>query len=208
MLGEAARSEADAKRYFDRYMKAIDAIGKSAGKPANAHSDLLMARPGISVKLSALHPRFEAGKEMRLAEELAPRLLTLLKAARAQALAVTIDAEEQNRLEPLLDQFAIAFTDPALEGWDGLGIAVQAYGKRAVPVLRWLRALAERSGQPHPRAPCQRGLLGQRDQMGAGARARRLPRVHAKASHRRVVSRLHAAAACLSESVLSAVRHP
>ena len=150
MLGEAARSEADAKRYFDRYMKAIDAIGKSAGKPANAHSDLLMARPGISVKLSALHARFEAGKEMRLTEELAPRLLTLLKAARAQALAVTIDAEEQNRLEPLLDQFAIAFTDPALEGWDELGIAVQAYGRRAVPVLRWLRALAERSGRRIP----------------------------------------------------------
>ena len=105
-----------------------------------------MARPSVSVKLSALHPRFEAGKEMRLDRELLPRLLELLKAARAQALAVTIDAEEQDRLEPLLGLFAIAFTDPALEGWHGLGIAVQAYGSArcrcCAGCARWLSARA------------------------------------------------------------------
>ena len=150
MLGEGARTQKDADAYFERYMAAIDAIGQAAGPFATMHVDALYKRPGLSVKLSALHPRFEPGKEERLDDELTPRLLSLARAARSRGLSLTIDAEEQDRLDPTLAQFAAIFTDPALDGWNGLGLAVQAYGKRAVPVLRWLRRLAERSGKRIP----------------------------------------------------------
>jgi RHH-type proline utilization regulon transcriptional repressor/proline dehydrogenase/delta 1-pyrroline-5-carboxylate dehydrogenase len=149
MLGEAARAEGDARRYFDRYMAAIEAVGAKAGRRP-PHHDQMVSRPGISVKLSALHARFEPGKEDRLAAELNPRLLTLLKAAEQHGLNVTIDAEEQDRLEPTLDAFGAMFLHPSLANWHGLGIAVQAYGKRAVPVLRWLRRLSERTGKRIP----------------------------------------------------------
>lgn len=150
MLGEAARSSRDAERYFDRYMNAIDAIGRAAGPLATYHLDGLTSRPGISVKLSALHARFEPGKEDRLLQELLPRLIELLRAAEARGLAVTIDAEEQDRLEPTLELFGRAFLDPTLSHWPGLGIAVQAYGKRAVPAIRWLRRLSESTGKRIP----------------------------------------------------------
>ena len=150
MLGEAARTQKDADLYFERYMAAIDAVGQAAGPFATMHLDALYKRPGLSVKLSALHPRFEPGKEERLSVELAPRLLVLARAARSRGLTLTIDAEEQDRLEPTLEHFAATFTDPVLDNWNGLGIAVQAYGKRAVPVLRWLRRVAERTGKRIP----------------------------------------------------------
>ncbi len=150
MLGEAARCDADAGRYFERYMAAVDAIGDAAGPPKSDHADALMTRPGLSVKLSALHARFDAGKEARLSAELMPRLLALLRAARSRGLAVTIDAEEQDKLDPMLSIFAEAFTHPAMEGWSGLGLAVQAYGRRAVPVLRWLRRISEQAGKRIP----------------------------------------------------------
>ncbi len=150
MLGEAARSDADAKRYFDRYLSAIEAIGKAAGPAPNQHADVLMARPNISVKLSALHPRFEPGKERRLKHELSPRLITLVRAARERGIAVMIDAEEQDRLDLELETFAQMFTNPASNGWHGLGIAVQAYSKRAIPVLRWLRRLSQMAGKRIP----------------------------------------------------------
>jgi len=150
MLGEAAKSQKDADLYYERYMAAIEAIGQAAGPFATMHLDALYQRPGLSVKLSALHPRFEPGKEDRLDAELGPRLLSLAKAARSRGLSLTIDAEEQDRLEPMLRYFAATYTNPALDGWNGLGLAVQAYGKRAVPVLRWLRRLAERSGKRIP----------------------------------------------------------
>ncbi len=150
MLGEAARTDKDAETYFDRYLAAIDAVGQSAGPFGILHADALHARPGISVKLSALHPRFEPGKEERLAGELAPRLFTLARTARARGLTLTIDAEEQDRLDLTLDMFARMMTSPALEHWNGLGIAIQAYGKRAVPTLRWLRRLAEHTNKRIP----------------------------------------------------------
>ncbi|MCB1520227.1 MAG: bifunctional proline dehydrogenase/L-glutamate gamma-semialdehyde dehydrogenase PutA [Hyphomicrobiaceae bacterium] len=150
MLGEAALSDADATRYFDRYMHAIQAIGDAAGPFAADHADALMARPNVSVKLSAIHPRFEPGKERRLAAELDPRLLTLARAARERGLSLMIDAEEQERLDIELAAFAAALSHPALDGWQGLGIAVQAYSKRAIPVLRWLRRLAELTGKRIP----------------------------------------------------------
>jgi len=150
MLGEAARTQKDADLYFERYMAAIDAVGQAAGPFGTMHLDALYRRPGLSVKLSALHPRFEPGKEQRLAAELTPRLVSLARAARSRGLSVTIDAEEQDRLDPTLQFFAATLTDPALDSWNGLGIAVQAYGKRAIPVLRWLRRLAERTGKRIP----------------------------------------------------------
>jgi RHH-type proline utilization regulon transcriptional repressor/proline dehydrogenase/delta 1-pyrroline-5-carboxylate dehydrogenase len=150
MLGEAAKTERDAERYFARYMAAIDAIGQAAGTHEASHLDALYERPGLSVKLSALHPRFEPGKEQRLAAELAPRLLTLVRAAQARGISITIDAEEQDRLQPTLDMFGATFTHPAVDNWNGLGLAVQAYGKRAISVLRWLRRLAEQKGKRIP----------------------------------------------------------
>ncbi|MGQ0672998.1 MAG: bifunctional proline dehydrogenase/L-glutamate gamma-semialdehyde dehydrogenase PutA [Hyphomicrobium sp.] len=149
MLGEAARTDADARRYFERYLGAMEAVGKAAG-PRPTHHDRLVSRPGLSVKLSALNPRFEPGKEHRLESELQPRLMRLLTAAERLGLNVTVDAEEQDRLEITLDAFGRAFLDPALASWHGLGIAVQAYGKRAVPVLRWLRRLSEQTGKRIP----------------------------------------------------------
>jgi len=150
MLGEAAKSQKDADLYYERYMAAVDAVGQASGPFATMHLDALYKRPGLSVKLSALHPRFEPGKEERLAQELVPRLVSIVRAARARGLSITIDAEEQDRLETTLELFGAAFTNPALDSWNGLGLAVQAYGKRAIPVLRWLRRLSERTGKRIP----------------------------------------------------------
>ncbi len=150
MLGEAARCENDAVRYYERYMAAIEAVGAAAGPMTTAHPDALIRRPGLSVKLSALHPRFEAGKEDRLAREIVPRVVTLVRAAQARGLPVTIDAEEQDRLELTLMVFGQAFLHTGLVNWHGLGIAVQAYGRRAIPTLRWLRRLSERAGKRIP----------------------------------------------------------
>ncbi|MEZ5842127.1 MAG: bifunctional proline dehydrogenase/L-glutamate gamma-semialdehyde dehydrogenase PutA [Hyphomicrobiaceae bacterium] len=150
MLGEAARTHRDADRYFDRYMQAIAAIGRSAGPTSAQTLDLLIRRPGISVKLSAIHPRYEPGRERQLAGDLLPRLAELMSAARQQGLTVTIDAEEQDRLDLSLGIFQALYEHPAVAGWPGLGLAVQAYSRRAIPVLRWLRRLAERGGKRIP----------------------------------------------------------
>ncbi|MEO1205603.1 MAG: bifunctional proline dehydrogenase/L-glutamate gamma-semialdehyde dehydrogenase PutA [Pseudomonadota bacterium] len=150
MLGEAAKTDADAELYFARYLSAIEAVGAAAGPLDNPHPQYFMGRPGISIKLSALHPRFEPGKDARLDAELVPRLMALLKAARAAQVPVTIDTEEQDRLEPTLRVFARCFLSSEMADWNGLGMAVQAYGKRAVPVLRWLRKLAHQGGRMIP----------------------------------------------------------
>ena len=150
MLGERAKTAADAARYFGRYMSAIEAIGGAVGPLAAADVDALMARPSVSVKLSAIHPRFDPGKEARLDAELLPRIVELAAAARRHGLGLTIDAEEQDRLDMTLGLFAATFRDPALDGWPGLGLAVQAYGKRAMPVLRWLERLAAQGAKRIP----------------------------------------------------------
>ena len=150
MLGEGARTEHDADRYFERYMTALQAIGAAAGPSASKNPLALMERPGISIKLSALHPRFEPGKEERLARELLPRMKSLATAARELAIGLTIDAEEQDRLDLTLGLFGQLYSDPALADWAGLGLAVQGYGRRAVPVLRWLRRLSEHGGKRIP----------------------------------------------------------
>ena len=150
MLGEGARTAAAADRYLQRYTSAVDAVGRAAGKLEAPHADALMGRPGLSVKLSAIHPRFEPGKEERLGRELVPRLVELARLARARGLTLTIDAEEQDRLDITLGILGTVFLDPVLDGWAGLGIAVQAYGKRAIPVLRWLKRLSERGAKRIP----------------------------------------------------------
>jgi len=122
MLGEAARTADDAERYFTAYAKAIDAIGRAAD-PATA----IEARPGVSIKLSALHPRYEVAQARRVFSELGPRLEALAEQAARAGIPVTIDAEESERLELSLELFARLVRAPGLAGWDGLGLAVQAY---------------------------------------------------------------------------------
>ncbi len=150
MLGEAARSQADADRYYRRYEAALTAVGEAAPRPRSQHADALFQRPSVSIKLSALHPRVEPGKEDRLEHELLPRLVDLARLAREFSISLTIDAEEQDRLDLTLGLFGAMFTHPALAAWPGLGLAVQAYGRRTIPVIRWLRQLAQRFGRPIP----------------------------------------------------------
>lgn len=137
MLGEGARTAADAERYFNAYASAIEAIGRAAGDRA------LPDRPGISVKLSALHPRFEALNRERVMTDLVPRLIDLARRAKANDLNFTVDAEEADRLELSLEVIAAAFGDSSLEGWDGFGLAIQAYQKRAGAVIDYIDELAQ-----------------------------------------------------------------
>ena len=137
MLGEGARTAEDAARYFDSYSRAIEAIGRSADDRA------LPDRPGISVKLSALHPRFEAVSHSRVMRELVPRLIDLARQAKNYDLNFTVDAEEADRLELSLDVIATAFGDASLAGWDGFGLAIQAYQKRAHDVIGHIDGLAK-----------------------------------------------------------------
>ena len=137
MLGEAARTREDAERYFEAYAGAIDAIGKNSGNEA------LPGRPGISVKLSALHPRYEPLSRDRVLVELVPKLLELARQAKAHELNFTIDAEEADRLELSLDVIAAVLSDTSLRHWDGFGLAVQAYQKRAGAVIGWIAEVAQ-----------------------------------------------------------------
>jgi RHH-type proline utilization regulon transcriptional repressor/proline dehydrogenase/delta 1-pyrroline-5-carboxylate dehydrogenase len=141
MLGEAARTARDAERYFQAYDSAIAAIGERAGNQG------VIAGPGISVKLSALHPRCEFWQRERAVPEIAVRLRALALAAAKAGISLTVDAEEADRLELSLDILEAVAADPALEGWDGLGLAVQAYQKRAPALVDWLVALARRHGR-------------------------------------------------------------
>jgi RHH-type proline utilization regulon transcriptional repressor/proline dehydrogenase/delta 1-pyrroline-5-carboxylate dehydrogenase len=142
MLGEAARTAGDAERYFTAYAGAIDAIGKAADPAA-----VTEARPGVSIKLSALHPRYEVAQAGRVFGELAPRLEALAEQAARAGIPVTVDAEESERLELSLELFERLARAPKLAGWDGLGLAVQAYQKRAIRVCDWLAALAGATGR-------------------------------------------------------------
>jgi RHH-type proline utilization regulon transcriptional repressor/proline dehydrogenase/delta 1-pyrroline-5-carboxylate dehydrogenase len=141
MLGEGARTAADAARYFEAYTAAIEAIGGAAGDKA------LPDRPGISVKLSALHPRYEALSRSRVMAELLPRTLDLARRAKMHAMNFTIDAEEADRLELSLDVIGALLADPSLGGWHGFGLAVQAYQKRAEAVIDHVHTLAEHANR-------------------------------------------------------------
>ena len=136
MLGEGARNAEDAEKYFDAYAAAIAAIGSSTGNAAPPR------RPGISVKLSALHPRYEAISRQRVRSELTPRLLELARLAKEYDLQFTVDAEEADRLELSLEIIGAVLDDASLRGWDGFGLAVQTYQKRAPAVLGWVEDVA------------------------------------------------------------------
>ena len=142
MLGEGARTADDARRYFNSYAHAIDAIGRTAGH------DPLPARPGISVKFSALHPRYEAVSRARVMSELVPLVVQLAAKAKAHDLNFTVDAEEADRLELSLDVIAAALADPALADWSGFGLAIQAYQKRAEAVINYADELSRRLKRP------------------------------------------------------------
>jgi len=139
MLGEASMTMADAARYREIYLEAIDAVGRSgAGRG-------VFAGPGVSVKLSALHPRYSRAKHQRAMTELLPTLAELMALAKRYDIGLTIDAEEADRLEISLDLLEALAFDPALAGWDGLGFVIQAVQKRAPFVVDWVLDLARRS---------------------------------------------------------------
>ncbi|TMO59558.1 bifunctional proline dehydrogenase/L-glutamate gamma-semialdehyde dehydrogenase PutA [Pseudoalteromonas aurantia] len=141
MLGEGARTMADAQRYFNSYMNAIHSIGKAANGRGPIKS------PGISVKLSAIHPRYEFSHRDRVLTEIVPKLKELALAAKKYDIGFTVDAEEADRLDISLDVIEAVFSDDELGDWQGFGLAVQAYQKRAIFVVEWLTDLARRVGR-------------------------------------------------------------
>ncbi len=143
MLGEAALTRADGERYFRAYAHALETLAAANGRAEEE-------RHGISVKLSALHPRFEYAQKERVMAELVPTLRELAEIAAKADLGLTVDAEEADRLELTLDVFEAVFREPAFRGWQGFGLAVQAYQKRAIPVLEWLADLARDGGRRIP----------------------------------------------------------
>ncbi|MDP9139092.1 MAG: bifunctional proline dehydrogenase/L-glutamate gamma-semialdehyde dehydrogenase PutA, partial [Pseudomonadota bacterium] len=140
MLGEAAMTKADAERYFNAYAQALTELARSAVEVQGA--DDVFSRVSLSLKLSALHPRYDEKARGRALAVLASRVGDLAKQARSANIGLTIDAEEANRLELSLDLLGELAHAPELRGWNGLGVAVQAYSKRAYPVLEWLQRLA------------------------------------------------------------------
>ncbi len=138
MLGEAARTARDAERYDHAYRHAIAAIGRASQGRGPIEG------PGISVKLSALHPRYEFAQRARVMAELVPRLAALARLAKEADIGFTVDAEEAERLELSLDVIAAVSADPALAGWNGFGLAVQAYQKRVLPLIDCLGEIARR----------------------------------------------------------------
>ncbi|MEM1076083.1 MAG: bifunctional proline dehydrogenase/L-glutamate gamma-semialdehyde dehydrogenase PutA [Pseudomonadota bacterium] len=138
MLGEAARTEEDAKRYHLSYSRAIAAIATAC-----THDDIRQ-NPGISVKLSALHPRYEVAQQASVLTELVPRLRALALLAKSAGMGLNIDAEEADRLAISMEVIEQVISEPALAGWDGFGIVVQAYSPRAGAAIDALYAMAER----------------------------------------------------------------
>ncbi|MBD3897677.1 bifunctional proline dehydrogenase/L-glutamate gamma-semialdehyde dehydrogenase PutA [Halomonas sp. ML-15] len=145
MLGEAARTRRDAAKYFDDYARAIQQVGKtSKALPTKTPA------PSISIKLSALHPRYEFGRREQVLEELVSSVRELAAMARERDVAITIDAEEVDRLELSLEVFRAVLESDTCRGWGHFGLVVQAYSKRAMPVLHYLNRLAEQQGDEIP----------------------------------------------------------
>ncbi|MRI31825.1 bifunctional proline dehydrogenase/L-glutamate gamma-semialdehyde dehydrogenase [Endozoicomonas sp. OPT23] len=143
MLGEAALTADDAQKYLESYRAAIQSVGK---EKSNSKSP----RPTVSIKLSALHPRYEVANEQRVLTELFDSVRGLIREARALNVGITIDAEEQDRLELSLKLFEKLYRHVDCKGWGDFGLVVQAYGKRALPVLAWLSALSAEQGDRIP----------------------------------------------------------
>jgi RHH-type proline utilization regulon transcriptional repressor/proline dehydrogenase/delta 1-pyrroline-5-carboxylate dehydrogenase len=144
MLGEGARTMNDADKYFKAYQEAIDVIGNVARAMGNNDPRKV---PGISVKLSAIHPRYEFAHKTRVTAEVVPKLKALCLQAKSYNIGLTVDAEESERLELSLDVIEAVFTDNELADWTGFGMALQAYQKRAIFVVDWLRELTLRTGR-------------------------------------------------------------
>ena len=138
MLGEAALTAPDAERYFNAYRQAIESIGRSVSSSEMS----VYEKPGISIKLSALHPRYSEAQYERVMNELPSKLLVLAQLAKQYDIGLTIDAEESERLDISLDVIESVFNHDSLSGWNGFGLAVQSYQKRAFYVLDWVAALA------------------------------------------------------------------
>jgi RHH-type proline utilization regulon transcriptional repressor/proline dehydrogenase/delta 1-pyrroline-5-carboxylate dehydrogenase len=141
MLGEAATNAADAAHYLDEYERAVHVIGKAS------HRRGIYEGPGISIKLSALHPRYQRIKHARAMNELLPRVKGLAALAKSYDIGLNIDAEEADRLDLSFDLLEALCFDPDLNGWNGLGFVIQAYGKRCPFVIDWLIDLGRRSGR-------------------------------------------------------------
>lgn len=148
MLGESALTMADAQKYFNDYLCAIEAVGKDAR--ANKKGDNRNFDTTVSIKLSALHPRYEVANEARVLNEMYRMLLSLLVKARELKVGITIDAEEADRLELSLKLFAKLYQSEQVKGWGGFGLVIQAYSKRALAVLTWVAALAKKQGDLIP----------------------------------------------------------
>ncbi|MCH9693905.1 MAG: bifunctional proline dehydrogenase/L-glutamate gamma-semialdehyde dehydrogenase PutA [Gammaproteobacteria bacterium] len=146
MLGESALTTADAQRYLENYHAGI----KSIGETLTESPEDVFAAPGISVKLSALHPRYEFSHEERVMQELVPEVLSLAQRAKNIGIGLTIDSEEADRLEMWLNIFEAVYRDPSLDGWDGFGLAVQTYSRRSRDTLRFLEELAGDVGRRIP----------------------------------------------------------
>ncbi|MFY0990796.1 bifunctional proline dehydrogenase/L-glutamate gamma-semialdehyde dehydrogenase PutA [Halomonas sp. C05BenzN] len=145
MLGEAARTRNDARKYFDDYARAIERVGNT--------SKALAAKtpaPSVSIKLSALHPRYEFGRREQVLHELVDSVKKLAAMARERDVALTVDAEEVDRLELSLEVFRAVYESDTCRGWGHFGLVVQAYSKRALPVLHYLNRLADRQGDEIP----------------------------------------------------------
>ncbi|MDP3559819.1 MAG: bifunctional proline dehydrogenase/L-glutamate gamma-semialdehyde dehydrogenase PutA [Legionellaceae bacterium] len=145
MLGEAALTQKDAERYEKAYHDAIVSIGECVSPEAALHQ-----RPSISIKLSALHPRYQEAQRARVVQELPTKLLNLAVLAKQYGIGLTVDAEESERLELSLDVIEQVFTHSSLDGWNGFGMAVQSYQKRAFYVLDWVAALARKQRRRIP----------------------------------------------------------
>ncbi|MFW6346049.1 MAG: bifunctional proline dehydrogenase/L-glutamate gamma-semialdehyde dehydrogenase PutA, partial [Halomonas sp.] len=145
MLGEAARTRQDARKYFADYARAIEQVGKtSQGLSAKTPA------PSVSIKLSALHPRYEFGRRDQVLHELVDSVKKLAAMARERDVALTIDAEEVDRLEISLEVFRAVYESDVCQGWGHFGLVVQAYSKRALPVLHYLNRLADQQGDEIP----------------------------------------------------------
>jgi RHH-type proline utilization regulon transcriptional repressor/proline dehydrogenase/delta 1-pyrroline-5-carboxylate dehydrogenase len=147
MLGEGARTQDAADRYQELYLKAIKAVGEDSKNTASKnHWD----KSSVSIKLSALHPRYDHAQSKRVMAELLPRLKEQALLAKSYDINLTIDAEEADRLELSLEIFEALAKDPDLDNWQGLGLVVQAYQKRAIYVLNWLENLSNEIGRTFP----------------------------------------------------------
>ncbi len=146
MLGEGARTAVDAERYQDLYRQVIEDVGKAIRDEGQDIAN----RSSVSIKLSALHPRYESVKKQRVMTELLPRVKELALLAKKHRMQLTIDAEEADRLDISLDLFEALARDPDLSGWQGLGLVIQAYQKRGPALIDWMIALAEDTGRHFP----------------------------------------------------------